>query len=235
MFSPKVLDRAFTIEFDVGSFEKYLEFLNGNLENPELSEDIKKQLKQDFINNGNFAIINKEKIREFANNEENKKFIEKLEEINQILKRYNLHFGYRVFDEIMMFLYNCQNSQYQFKNLEEAFDLALKMKVLPKFHGTRQRLEEPIVEFLRVLELKKANSENEQSQENAENPSDNERENLIEEISEDLKGIPVIEGKFLKLYLEGKELTVQSPYLHTTHKLLEMLYKLKTQGFASFM
>ena len=28
MFSPKVLDRAFTIEFDVGSFEEYLKFLN---------------------------------------------------------------------------------------------------------------------------------------------------------------------------------------------------------------
>ena len=155
--------------------------------------------------------------------------------MNQVLRKHNLHFGYRVFDEIIMFLYNSQNSQYKFEDLDEAFDLAIKMKVLPKFHGTRQKLEEPIIEFLRVLKLEKINFKNEQTRENSENQSDNEKKDLIKEISENLKGIPVVEGKFLKIYLGEKELQVKTPYLHTAHKLLEMLYKLKTQGFASFM
>ena len=233
MFSPKVLDRAFTIEFDVGSFNEYLEFLNEKSENSNLADEFKDKLKQDFINNGRFAVIDKNKIKEFA--KENKNIVKKLQDINEVLRKYNLHFGYRVFDEIMMFLYNSQNSQYSFESLDEAFDLAIKMKVLPKFHGTRQKLEEPIIEFLEVLKLRKVNSENEQSQENSENQSNNEKKDLIEQISENLKGIPVIENKTLKVSLGEKEFRIQTPYLHTTHKLLEILYKLQTQGFASFM
>jgi len=261
MFSPKVLDRAFTIEFDVGSFKNYVDFLEERFLNKfnqetknSISEDMKNQLKQDFINNGDFAIIyknkieiifalyknktNKEQLNNLISQEEinniskfieelkQQEVIDKLEKINKTLKKYNLDFGYRVFDEIIMFLYNSENSQYKFENLNEAFDLAIKMKVLPKFHGTRQRLEEPIIEFLRILELK-----GEWSDES----NENQEKNIIKEISENLKGIPVIDGKFLKVYLGEKELHIETPYLHTTHKLLEMLYKLQTQGFASFM
>jgi len=224
MFSPKVLDRAFTIEFDVGSFEEYLEFLNKGSENLDLADEIKDRLKQDFINSGRFAVIDKKKIKEFAGKNEN--IVKKLQDINEVLRKYNLHFGYRVFDEIMMFLYNCENSQYKFENLNEAFDLAIKMKVLPKFHGTRQKLEEPIIEFLKILELKSEWSDE---------SNENQEKNIINEISENLKGIPVIEGTILNVYLGEKELHVETPYLHTAHKLLEMLYKLQTEGFASFM
>ncbi len=230
MFSPKVLDRAFTIEFDVGDFDKYLEFLNKDSENSSLADEIKDQLKQDFINHGKFAVIDKKKIKEFA--KENEKLAQKLQDINEVLRKYNLHFGYRVFDEIMMFLYNSQNSFYNFNDLNEAFDLAIKMKVLPKFHGTRQKLEEPIIKFLKELEL---NLEDEKSKENEDNQSNPKEKDLIEEISKNLKGIPTIEGNFLKVYLGDKDLKVKTPYLHTAHKLLEMLYKLQTQGFASFM
>ncbi|WP_457567168.1 hypothetical protein [Desulfurobacterium sp.] len=157
MFSPKVLDRSFTIEFDVGSFSKYLKFLKNNRTEDKkvnMTEELKAQLKKDFINEGDFASINKEKVKEFADNNQN--FIKKLEQINSILKPYNLHFGYRVFDEIMMFLHNSQNSLLRFKNLDEAFDVAIKMKVLPKFNGTRQKLWEPIIKLLmELLEEKK--------------------------------------------------------------------------------
>lgn len=150
--------------------------------------------------------------------------IDKLEEINKTLKKYNLGFGNRVFDEIIMFLYNSQNSKYPFENLDEAFDLAIKMKVLPKFHGTRQKLEEPIIEFLRIIELEKDD----------ENPNQEEKD-IIKEISEGLKGIPMIEKTLLKVELNNKGVQITTPYIYTTHKLLEMLYKLKTQGFVSFM
>ncbi|AAC06851.1 McrB family protein [Aquifex aeolicus] len=196
MFSPKVLDRAFTIEFDVGSFKDYLEFLKANSDDE--NSNIDENLKEDFINKGEFAVIDKQKIKEFFENEENKKYLKDLEEINNTLKRFGLHFGYRVFDEIVMFLYNSQNSYFKFENLDEAFDLAVKMKVLPKFHGTRQRLEKPVVELLNKLGVK--------------NPE--------EKITD---GIPPIDE------------IAETQFKHTVHKLLEMFYKLKTQGFASFL
>lgn len=227
MFSPKVLDRAFTIEFDAGSFDEYLEFLNKAVENVDLADEIKQQLKQDFVNNGEFAVINKNKIKEFSTN--NKDIIEKLENINKVLRRYDLHFGYRVFDEIIMFLYNCQNSQLKFEKSDEALDLAIKMKVLPKFHGTRQRLEKPIIEFLRILEL---NPESKEKQDNENKPSSI---NLIDELSQKIQEVPIIYGKILKVSLGEREIKVKTPYPHTVQKLLQMLYKLKTQGFTSFM
>jgi 5-methylcytosine-specific restriction protein B len=198
MFSPKVLDRAFTIEFDVGSFEEYLEFLNQvkEKENSITSEELKK----DFTDNGAFAIIDKDKIKEFFKEEGNREYLHKLEKINKILKKFNLHFGYRVFDEIVMFLYNSQSSLFQFENLDEAFDLAVKMKVLPKFHGTRQKLEQPVKELLKEFcEI--------------EDP-----DGLID------NGIPTWET-----------IKEKTQYVYTAHKLLEMLYRLKTQGFASFI
>ncbi|WP_457635147.1 McrB family protein [Persephonella sp.] len=227
MFSPKVLDRAFTIEFDVGSFDDYLKFLNKAVENVDLADETKQQLKQDFVNNGEFSVINKNKIKEFSTN--NKDIVEKLENINKVLRRYDLHFGYRVFDEIIMFLYNCQNSLLKFENLDEAFDLAIKMKILPKFHGTRQRLEKPIIEFLRILEL---NPESKEKQDNENKPSSI---NLINELPQKIQEVPIIYGKILKVSLGEREIKVKTPYPHTVQKLLQMLYKLKTQGFASFM
>ncbi|WP_457621697.1 MrcB family domain-containing protein [Persephonella sp.] len=195
IFSPKVLDRAFTIEFDVGCFDEYLDFLKSSSNGIENKSELTEDFKKDFTNDGNFASIDKEKVLEFL--EKNKKYKDELEKINQILKPFNLHFGYRVFDEIIMFLYNCQNSLIPFENLDEAFDLALKMKVLPKFHGTRQKLKKPILRFLNFCEIKSP-------------------EELIKE------GIPDLNS-------------IDSDYKHTAHKLLEMLYKLQTQGFASFM
>ncbi len=219
IFSPKVLDRAFTIEFDVEDFENYIEFLNSDNSKENINIP---NLKEDFINNGEFSDIQKKKIKEFFDSEEHKKYLEKLNEINGTLKGYNLHFGYRVFDEIAMFLYNSENSIFKFENLDEAFDLAIKMKILPKFHGTRQRLEEPIIEFLKLLDLKPKQTENNE-------------QSLIKDIRENLKGIPAIENNLLKVKLRDKEILVNTDFIHTTHKLLEMLYKLKSQGFASFV
>ncbi len=207
MFSPKVLDRAFTIEFDVDSFKNYLEFLKNDLNSSELTTELKETLKDDFINNGEFTSINKEKIKEFLENNkinlnnEEKNIEDFLDNLNATLKRYNLHFGYRVFDEIIMFLYNSKSSVMQFENLNEALDLAIKMKVLPKFHGTRQRLEEPIKKFLKEIGIDEEN---------------------INQLIKD--GIPDL-----------GEVSKKTSFKHTAHKLLEMLYKLKSQGFASYI
>ncbi|KAA0257292.1 hypothetical protein FHQ18_09590 [Deferribacter autotrophicus] len=228
MFSPKVLDRAFTIEFDVGSFNEYIKDNIKNSKNntvakvekedftnnySEIDTELKEKFKEDFINNGEFAVIDKGKIKEFCT--ENKKYTSKLEEINNLLRKYNLHFGYRVFDEIIMFLYNCKNSKYfSYKDLNEAFDLAIKMKILPKFHGTRQQLEKPILELINVLETEKSK----------------------EMDFGKIKSIPLIKDEGIEVELDdGKTINIKTPYKYTVKKLLEILYRAKTTGYAGFM
>ncbi len=149
--APKVLDRAFTLEFEVDDFEKYLKFLeksNGADEIIEPSEELKK----DFTRGGKFAIIEKETVKEYCN--KNPDVVQLLNEINKTLKKNGLHFGYRVFDEIVMFLSNSENSLLELDK-DTALDFAIKTKVLPKFGGVRQRLEKPILEILKLFEKRK--------------------------------------------------------------------------------
>ncbi|MFA0767829.1 MAG: hypothetical protein OXFUSZZB_001157, partial [Candidatus Fervidibacter sp.] len=64
---------------------------------------------------------------------------------------YDLHFGYRVLDEIALFVQNAKNAPDVVGRLneDEALDYAVLMKVLPKFHGPRQKLEKPLREVLK--------------------------------------------------------------------------------------
>jgi 5-methylcytosine-specific restriction endonuclease McrBC GTP-binding regulatory subunit McrB len=73
-----------------------------------------------------------------------------LEKLNCTLQPYDLHFGYRVMDEIALFVQNAKNAPDVVGRLneDEALDYAVLMKVLPKFHGPRQKLEKPLWEVL---------------------------------------------------------------------------------------
>lgn len=62
--------------------------------------------------------------------------------LNALLQPHRMHFGYRVFDEICQYLYN--NDRNGMMTFEEAFDQAVFMKVLPKFSGSRARLQSPL-------------------------------------------------------------------------------------------
>jgi 5-methylcytosine-specific restriction endonuclease McrBC GTP-binding regulatory subunit McrB len=148
MFSPKVLDRAFTIEFKIDGFQKYIDFLHDSYEKDyTLPSEFLKKLKRDFINDSYYTQITKDDIFiEIAN-----QYFEDLEQINSLLPT-NLKFGYRVFDEIISFIYNSENSILSFIDNREAFDLAIKMKILPKFHGTRDKLESVFDDLLEFTE-----------------------------------------------------------------------------------
>ncbi len=208
--APKVLDRAFTLEFEVDDFEKYLEFLK-NFAEEGISIKPSEELKKDFTREGKFAVIEKETIKEYCEN--NKDVVELLNKINKLLKKYGLHFGYRVFDEIVMFLHNSENSKLPLDK-DSALDFAIKTKILPKFSGVRQRLEKPILGLLDMFV--------------------DEEETPIE--FEKIFSLPWFEeNKTLKVEINGETIEVKTKYPQTVSKLLEMLYKLKTEGFATFI
>jgi len=143
-FSPKVLDRAFSLEFvdvDLKTYGASLEMEQG----PRMPIDPKvtNDLHAAFTRDHNFAQIEKDEIAEFVKT--HPVFIDRLQALNQGLRPYNLHFGYRVFDEIMMFLNNAEQNHFEScLDPAVAFDQAVLMKVLPKFHGSRGKLEKPL-------------------------------------------------------------------------------------------
>jgi 5-methylcytosine-specific restriction endonuclease McrBC GTP-binding regulatory subunit McrB len=60
-----------------------------------------------------------------------------------ILRQYHLHFGYRVINEIAHFISHAHELIQGFE-LVEAMDIQILQKILPKFHGTQGKLEEPL-------------------------------------------------------------------------------------------
>ncbi|USS39968.1 McrB family protein [Thermococcus aggregans] len=218
-FSPKVLDRAFTIEFHDVDLENYPP------EETKLSEGEREELRRkvldDLRRNGKFLAVYKrekdsqekgdiEKALERLKNAENGKYWEILNQLNKALEPYDLHFGYRVVDEIALFFKNAKESWdkgiVEFESDDEIFDLALLMKVLPKFHGNRKKLEEPLKV---VLELCLS-----------ENAGINVQELGRKEVIEILKNWETEKDKFL--------------FKHTAKKVLRMLRQLYEIGFASF-
>jgi len=150
MFSPKVLNRAFTLEFREVNFTKYPPEVNEE-EARKIAEEIRGKILEDLRNGGKFCAVvaDKDEVKKALQDLGDKKT--DLEELNDTLQPYDLHFGYRVLDEIALFVKNATQAPDVVGKLgeDEAIDYAVLMKVLPKFHGPRQKLEKPLREVLR--------------------------------------------------------------------------------------
>ena len=142
MFSPKVLDRAFTIEFDKVD-------LDGLTTGTHADQKAGLSLDGD---DGELRLTpyrkpGRDDWRKFSQLHDGR-FHRTLLELHGILEEEHRHFGYRVANEIARFVDLAhQQSADGEAAAEAAFDLALLQKVLPKFHGTQQELE-PILERL---------------------------------------------------------------------------------------
>jgi hypothetical protein len=212
---------------------------------------------EDLRNNGNFYVFAKNHIMGKIN--EMTDFKEELKELNDALLPYDLGFGYRVVDEIALFVYLAKQQKYflpdfEGKSLEKAKDLAVLMKVLPKFHGPRAKLEKPLVEVLKwcrtpqreSAEDKQKSEENtpegqpetEEGRENAQNQSREKEASTLEEEIRKVFGIEKKEEIDLRRYIrywkkEGWEKRFKYPL--TAKKVTEMLARLYEIGFTSFM
>ena len=145
-FSAKVLDRAFTLELTDVDFSTYL---SATVPGPAgLSDEDRQAILRNFARTDAFARIDKPAIA--AHLSDHHEVLHRLQTLNVLLRPHDLHFGYRVFDEIVAFLAVAQdNKLYAGLNGEDAaFDAAVLMKVLPKFHGSRSRLEAPLCAVL---------------------------------------------------------------------------------------
>ncbi|MCC6178374.1 MAG: EVE domain-containing protein, partial [Chloroflexi bacterium] len=144
MFSPKVLDRAFTIELDQVDLAGY-----GDIESPSaaLADDspaselnlesfpgaLEPWRKPDTDDWRAFAGLGDGALHQA------------MLELHRLLARSHRHFGYRVANEIARFVtLASEQASDEPEALWAALDLAMLEKVLPKFHGTQQELEEPL-------------------------------------------------------------------------------------------
>jgi len=137
MFSPKVLDRANTIEFRVSNEEMDYFLTNIN------------EIKLDNLK-GKGAIMAKNFIDLSSNNSLN---IKDGQEINTVLlqffielKKVGAEFGYRSANEILK-LMNQLSTLNGNITTNEKIDIAIIQKLLPKLHGSRRKLT-PILERL---------------------------------------------------------------------------------------
>lgn len=147
MFSPKVLDRANTIEFSTFPAKDYMHSPHDNvapqgdlkyLENPlsDLEtrrfsvEDLKEHLKDVKINSNEYLWdILADEINSFQ----------------EVLGKAGFDFGFRVINEILRFMYVAwvyEGKQEVWDNWMRYFDAQIKQKMLPKLHGSQRVLEE---------------------------------------------------------------------------------------------
>lgn len=149
-FSPKVLDRAFTIELTEVDFSDYPP--SPSATDSALSDDEQQALLNAFTRGGKFARIDKDDIRAIV--DEHDEIRDWLQRLNIELAKHQFQFGYRVFDEIAQFIHNAEENG-MFEDLDvsnagwvRAFDHAVYMKVLPKFNGSHARLHGPLTALL---------------------------------------------------------------------------------------
>ena len=134
-FSRKVLDRANTIEFSKVDLEK-LDFLTGEAETLVVDNSL---LKTQFLNIKDALEIDRTYVGKI-----NKKIVD----INNILKPYSKHFGYRVRDEIVFYM--LENKLSNLLEEDMAFDYQIMQKILPTIIGSDVYIEEILIELLKI-------------------------------------------------------------------------------------
>ncbi|AEM78914.1 MrcB family domain-containing protein [Thermoanaerobacter wiegelii] len=133
-FSKKVLDRANVIEFS----DVNLDYFVGDIE--EITEKV---LNNSFLKSEFLTLNDCLDYREIIDD-----VILVLKKINDVLREGNLHFGYRVRDEISFYMiYNELNGLMDF---DEALDLEILQKILPRIHGSSISIKKILIELFKI-------------------------------------------------------------------------------------
>ncbi|WP_407410774.1 hypothetical protein [Methanobrevibacter sp.] len=164
MFSPKVLDRANTIEFDILAAWDYMVSdpnatdFNGNIEylqSPLIDSDISKLNIEDL----------KEIFSEISCNGDSlwDTLAMELTAFQETLKGSGFDFGFRVINEILRFMvvaWRYENSPSEWNNWERYFDAQIKQKILPKLHGSEKAIGNVLTNLFNICLVERNNNEN---------------------------------------------------------------------------
>jgi MoxR-like ATPase len=145
-FSRKVLDRANSIEMntvELDWIEKQAETLN------PLVDFTNNHLCGKFI--GSKDLSDEDKIK-------TKNELNELKEINDILRIADLHFAYRVRDEIIFYATHAKNEGLLKEN--EALDFQFMQKILPRIHGSSIRTQKVLVGLINRFSSENLSLEN---------------------------------------------------------------------------
>jgi len=145
MFSPKVLDRANTIEFLPVSAEIYMnkdneiEEPNGDLDYLEdvLSDQVITKYSIEDLRK-KFSDVKTESGESFWN-----VFTTEIDEFQSGLKEANFDFAFRVINEISRFMFvswKYEGKPKTWKNWQRYLDAQIKQKILPKLHGSQREI-----------------------------------------------------------------------------------------------
>lgn len=141
-FSPKVLDRANTIE----------------ISDPKLDEVHENTAEVDPIHMSlaQFDSYKRQHIVQNRSTIESKALAE-LTKINGLIKAKNQRFGFRVRNEIIDYLANSENifSGNVDDNIGIAFDIQIKQKILPKLSGSGRDLRDSLLDLKQYFEERK--------------------------------------------------------------------------------
>lgn len=144
MFSPKVLDRANTFEFRVETADLFDAASKPQPCAPGSSELVRGLLK--------IAKDDERQITQQATFHAD--LITHLKQLHQLLSRYGLEFGHRVFYEATRFASMAEECG--LSGLDAVLDRIVLQKILPRLHGSRRRLELPLLalaQFCKELPL----------------------------------------------------------------------------------
>jgi len=138
-FSKKVLDRAQMIEFshiDLGRFPERRSEQDG------LSEDSLNAISNSFLRSDYITLQD----ATFKNDVLIRRSTGRLIEINHILEGIYAQVGFRVRDEVNFYL--LYNDKYELMSENQAFDLQLMQKVLPRLQGNSASLKRVLIQLM---------------------------------------------------------------------------------------
>lgn len=164
MFSPKVLDRANTIEFDALSAWEYM---SSDENNDDFEGDI--GYLQSPLDDSDISKLNIKELKDILSGivyEEDMLWdtlAMELTGFQETLKGSGFDFGFRVINEILRFMvvaWRYENSPGEWNNWERYFDAQIKQKILPKLHGSEKAIGNVLTNLFNICLEDRNNNEN---------------------------------------------------------------------------
>lgn len=210
VFSPKVLDRAFSIEFEDVDLTAFVEPRERNVvANPDFS----------WLGNRLIDPNNPVSVSEVYSSSRDlfDQVAGLAEEIKAILKPAGISFGYRTRDAICLYMWHWEHDELaNILPLKDALDLCILQKILPKISGTGESLRKALDDLHEWLLRAGTAKEFAQALPNVE--LDEEEESLSGEESSD----------------EPAQEILSSPYQRSAEKVARMLQKLEDEGAVTY-